>query len=249
MKSFFSVISLTFISLTFCMTARAENLFISDTQRVALLELYTSEGCSSCPPADNWLSQLVSHPALWQQIVPLAFHVDYWNYIGWHDRFSSPVYSARQRRYAADDNLSTVYTPGFLINGIEWRGFFQLEPLPLDTMPGPGTLKVRVKDKTFAASFSPVNDTAVHELYLNIAILGFDLETRVKAGENRDRRLRHNFVVLGYRSVVFNRNATDYRIEAMLPDIVESAPRLAIAAWINLADNPTPLQAVGGWLK
>ena len=59
----------------------------SQEQRTTLIELYTSEGCSSCPPADRWLSRLKDDPRLWKQIVPLAFHVDYWNYLGWRDRF------------------------------------------------------------------------------------------------------------------------------------------------------------------
>ena len=68
----------------------------SPAEQVGLLELYTSEGCSSCPPADRWLSKLKGEPKLWRNIIPLAFHVDYWDYIGWEDRFASPAYTARQ---------------------------------------------------------------------------------------------------------------------------------------------------------
>ena len=106
-KSVFFTLLISFSSLLY-----AEVMISSPETRVNVLELYTSEGCSSCPPADKYISELKSHPGLWTSLIPVAFHVDYWNYIGWEDRFSSPEYSARQRRYARSKNLKTVYTPG-----------------------------------------------------------------------------------------------------------------------------------------
>ena len=89
-----------------------------------LVELFTSEGCSSCPPADAWISQLKESPDLWKKIVPVAFHVDYWNNLGWRDRFAKPEFTARQRRYVAAWGGDSVYTPGFVVNGKEWRDWF-----------------------------------------------------------------------------------------------------------------------------
>src|SRR6476661_2706945 len=71
-----------------------------DTQN-SLIELFTSEGCSSCPPAEKWLSAFKSNPDLWKKIVPVAFHVDYWNHLGWRDRVSTPEVTQRQQHYAA----------------------------------------------------------------------------------------------------------------------------------------------------
>lgn len=93
----------------------------SPPERVALLELYTSEGCSSCPPADRWLSELKTNNELWTRVVPVAFHVDYWDYLGWPDRFAAASFSNRQREYALQGAVSTVYTPGLIYNGSEWR--------------------------------------------------------------------------------------------------------------------------------
>ena len=93
--------------------------FESGEHKVSLLELYTSEGCSSCPPADRWLSDLKNHHQLWKNVVPVAFHVDYWDYIGWQDRFADGRYSQRQRDFAREQSLTTVYTPGFILNGKE----------------------------------------------------------------------------------------------------------------------------------
>ena len=93
----------------------------SGNSRVALVELFTSEGCSSCPPADRWMSQLKDDKRLWKQVVPVAFHVDYWDYIGWPDRFATPEYSERQKNHRRLGNVYSVYTPGFLVNGREWQ--------------------------------------------------------------------------------------------------------------------------------
>jgi hypothetical protein len=95
----------------------------SSSRQTALLELYTSEGCSSCPPTDRWMSALENEPGLWNEFIPIALHVDYWDYIGWKDRFVSLEYSARQRQYAQEQSLKTVYTPGFVYNGNEWRNW------------------------------------------------------------------------------------------------------------------------------
>ena len=90
---------LFFIGLfLFSLSASAETIrFLSHDVQTNLVELYTSEGCSSCPPADRWLSKLRNSEQLWKGFVPLAFHVDYWDYIGWKDRFASPIYGARHR--------------------------------------------------------------------------------------------------------------------------------------------------------
>lgn len=227
----------------------AEVIIQSPDTRVSLLELYTSEGCSSCPPADNWLSELTTHPGLWSSIIPVAFHVDYWNYIGWEDRFSSPEYSSRQRRYARSNNLKTVYTPGFLLDGEEWRSFFGLRKLSVNSNKKVGQLNLKINDMNIEAQYMSVNKLEDKTLILNIAVLGFDIKTNVKAGENRNRELNHNFTVLGFKTIPLYKNDNGYAVMTELPDIVETAPRMAISAWINKENDMTPIQAVGGWLE
>lgn len=82
-----------------------------------LVELYTSEGCSSCPPADRWLRNLPAR----DDVVALAFHVDYWDYLGWRDRFADSRFTDRQRAMAARAGSGTVYTPEVALDGREWR--------------------------------------------------------------------------------------------------------------------------------
>jgi hypothetical protein len=230
-------------------SVQAEVVIVSPDTQVSLLELYTSEGCSSCPPADKWLSKLKTHSGLWRSLVPVAFHVDYWNYIGWQDRFSSPEYSARQRRYARANNLKTVYTPGFLLNGEEWRSFVGLRTLSTETDKKAGTLKLKINDMELAAEYTPVEAMAHKTLILNIAVLGFDIKTAVKAGENKNKELKHDFAVLGYKSIPLYKDQSAYVVMTELPDIVETAPRMAMSAWINKENDMTPIQAVGGWLE
>ena len=101
----------------------------SGDTRTAVVELYTSEGCSSCPPADRWLSKLVEIPKDELDVLALSFHVDYWDYLGWRDRFADPRYSARQRRYAQQRAVRIVYTPAIIVNGQGWRpGLFSKRP-------------------------------------------------------------------------------------------------------------------------
>ena len=245
----FKQISFCWLLLLISQTAIAEISISSPNTRVSLLELYTSEGCSSCPPADNWISKLKTHPQLWQSIVPVAFHVDYWNYIGWHDRFSSPDYSARQRRYASGKNVNTVYTPGFMLNGQEWRSFFNLRKLTLDNSSSPGQLSLKINEQEMMASFRPDNKKMTSGLLLNLAVLGFDIETRVKAGENRDRTLKHNFIVLGHKTIPMYHQGDHYSVMTTMPELVEVASRQAVAAWITTTTDLTPVQAAGGWLE
>src|SRR5438477_9939189 len=86
--------------VTFCFSTQilaSEMVFESGPARVHLLELFTSEGCSSCPPAEAWMTKLKDNPGLWHDFVPIAFHVDYWDHLGWRDRFAAKEWTARQQ--------------------------------------------------------------------------------------------------------------------------------------------------------
>lgn len=214
--------------------------------RVSLLELYTSEGCSSCPPADRWLSELVDDPRLWRELVPVAFHVDYWNYLGWPDRFADARYSGRQRRYAEHQAVRSVYTPGFVMDGEEWLGWFRGTDLAPEPANRVGRLTLSVEDEDLRARFSPLRETPP-ALELHVALLGFDLHTAVARGENRGRELRHDFVVLGYRRVPLAWRDGHYEASTRLPRPSVASARQAISAWVSGVDDPRPIQAVGGW--
>ncbi len=226
-----------------CSSAQALELRSGEKQ-ATLLELFTSEGCSSCPPADRWFSTLRSHPRLWQDLVPVAFHVDYWNYLGWDDRFSHPDYARRQRSFKAQGAASAVYTPGVMALGQEWRNWRRRPDKPPASTDASGVLSLSLNGDRIIAQFEPTT-TATGALELHVAILGFGLQTPVKAGENRGELLQHDFVVLGHR-----RSAGDGNWEFALPEspYTKQATRLALAAWVSPRGSVQPLQAVGGWL-
>jgi hypothetical protein len=85
------------------------------SQPAVVVELYTSQGCSSCPPADEFFAQLVQDP----QVIPLSLHVDYWDYIGWEDNFGNPQFTERQKAYAREAGSRTIYTPQMIVGGLD----------------------------------------------------------------------------------------------------------------------------------
>jgi hypothetical protein len=221
-------------------------VFSSAVEQTGLLELYTSEGCSSCPPADRWLSSLKTSPVLWKEFIPVAFHVDYWDYIGWQDRFASPEFSERQRRFARQQSLRTVYTPGFVYNGREWRNWFAKRFFDFPQGSRPGVLTVTTMDGEARLNFRPsgsVNST----LFYTVALLGFDLQTHIKAGENAGRSLQHDFVVLDIRSGSLQPGEEGYSASTQIPHSDVVAPRYAIVVWIHQGDDISPIQATGGY--
>jgi len=220
----------------------AQQQFSSGPGQVTLLELYTSEGCSSCPPAERWFNNLREHPRLWQDIVPAVFHVDYWNYLGWDDRFARAEYSSRQRRYKSEGTVNSVYTPGVMALGWEWREWRRRSaelPVTGETV---GNLALEIDGSSLSATFESAAATEPLDLY--VAVLGFGLETPVRAGENRGELLQHEFVVLGLK-----RYSGKQSWRGELPDTRHSdeADATAIAAWVTPRGSQRPLQAVGGW--
>ena len=218
----------------------------SPTQQTLLLELYTSEGCSSCPPADRWLSQFKSDARLWRQIVPVAFHVDYWNYLGWRDRFSAAEYSARQRNYQQRGYLKGVYTPGLMTNGREWRSWFGIRRLPQPATTEVGVLKARIDAQTISAEFTP-SQAMPQPLLLNVAFLGFDQSSEVASGENTGKKLLHDFVVLAWQQYPQRGDEPSWQLPGL--ETLRPADASGIALWLTRGDDPTPVQATGGWLQ
>jgi hypothetical protein len=222
--------------------------FESGETPVTLIELFTSEGCSSCPPADAWVSKLKTSPDLWKSVVPVVFHVDYWNGLGWPDRFATRGNTERQHRFAAAWRSNSVYTPGFVLNGREWRDWFNRGSLPAPSSVKIGKLQVTLRDRTHAdVTFKP-SGSAVNPLQVELALLGGNLESDVKRGENSGRKLHHDFVVLHLANAGLTRSGSSYTASVTLPEKTTDAP-IALAAWISAGDAKPPIQAVGGWLK
>jgi len=172
----------------------------SGDRQTAVLELYTSEGCSSCPPADKWLSRLVTTAQQDLDVLALAFHVDYWNYLGWKDRFSSADYTKRQRELGANNLQRTIYTPEFFVNGKEARGAGKILAMiqQANQQAAPLNLQMTVaRDQselviTVRVSAQPDTGGPVQHRYL---VYENNLSTDVKRGENSGEVLHHQRVV------------------------------------------------------
>ena len=234
------------VLLTMATTSQADTtVFTSGDTQVPLIELYTSEGCSSCPPAERWLNSLSDHDGLWTEFVPVAFHVDYWDYIGWEDRFAKSEYSQRQRNYIRQGAARAVYTPGVFSNGDEWLRWRRLEQPPVGK-PSIGQLSVSVSDQQVAVFFTA--DKKEGNFTVSVSLLGSGLTTEVKAGENRGKSLSHDFVVLGMNSARLEPTAAGYKALLTLPATTETQGNRAIAAWVSPAGQLAPIQATGGYL-
>ena len=212
--------------------------FTSLNKYTSLIELYTSQGCSSCPPAENWINTLIDSENLWRDYVPVVFHVDYWDYLGWKDPFSNFQNSQRQRDYHKQGNISSVYTPGFIINGEEWRGWLKNETIP-QFSNSEGLLNAKL-----TGSELHVNYSKNKLLELHISILGIGLKTDIKSGENQNKILLENFVSLTHETYV----SKDGKWKIRLPTINREAEKYGIAIWVSEPEHKTPLQVMGGWL-
>jgi hypothetical protein len=216
----------------------ADDTFESGPQKAHLLELFTSEGCSSCPAAESWFSKLKTEPGLWKDFVPLAFHVDYWNHLGWRDPFAAKQWTARQYQYAARWKIDSVYTPGFVLDGREWRD----RRLPQAATSKPGSLRLSIANGKVLAEFHPSQGN-VRDVDLHVGRLGFDLTTKITAGENNGRTLRQDFVALS----LVNEKMSDGKAD--MPFAGGDTRAGAIAAWITAPEQIEPIQATGGWLR
>lgn len=231
------------LTLLLAADAAADWRIASGPQRPLMIELYTSQGCSSCPPAEELLNGFAGNPRLWSSFIPLAFHVDYWDYLGWKDRYALSDNQWRQRRYAALGHVRGVYTPGFLVNGRGWRpGLFSRTPQLVGGSAG--ELSAELSDGRLSVAYQAQQDLPP-ATELHLAVLGMGLGTDIRAGENAGRHSRHEFVVLAHTQV----DGAGPQWSTVLPTVDrKGATRLALVAWVSRPGDPTPVQAVGGYL-
>ena len=231
---------LILLGLLFYTSAQAQpQIFQSSNTKTRLLELYSSQGCSSCPPAERWISKRINHPGLWTQFIPLVFHVDYWDYLGWKDPFSSIKYSQRQRTYQSQHAVNSIYTPGFILDGQEWRGLYHGKTLSPSSDTA-GVLSAELTGDNLHVSYQHAIP-----LRLNIALLGFGIQTNIKSGENDGHTFVEDFVVLNHQSLYSDNGR--WKLPVAL-DSKFNAKRYALAIWVHSGTSLKPLQSVGGWI-
>lgn len=216
-------------------TCNSDGKFDSGENKVHIIELYTSEGCSSCPPAEKWLNSLYKDKNLYKTFIPMAFHVDYWNYLGHPDPYSKNSFSNRQRSYASQWGSGRVYTPGFVLDGEEWRSLTRGTPTEVGKKVG--KLEVTPKKKgQFEVNYSGKNGEVVYG-----AFLLHGLENKIAKGENRGKTLFHNFVVGDLQNAPLKNGMATIQ----LTDPKLGQKDQSVVFWVTSKTSLSPIQAAG----
>jgi hypothetical protein len=221
----------------------------SPPQRVALVELYTSQGCSSCPPADRWLAALPREFRA-DQVLPVALHVGYWDYIGWKDPFARREFNDRQRRLAKLAGERSVYTPGVFVDGRPLAAWadgarFAAAVAAIQARPAGANISLTVEAldtqrlalRVAAATAAPAGPA---ELY--VAVLHSGLATDIQAGENRGATLRNDHVARDWSGP--HPLGAAQRLTLALP-AGATPSQLSLLAFVQDGQSGQVLQAVG----
>lgn len=235
--------------LFFSLLDAKEYEFKSKEERVNLIELYTSQGCSSCPPADRWLSDLKDNDKLFKDFIPLAFHVTYWDYIGWKDKFASKNNDLRQKIYSIEAwKKNSIYTPQFVVDAKEYRTWFWDKSFPkLSTSYG-GNLNAVINEKNQIKINYFNKNTQNKNVLLNIAVLGFDYDIKINRGENFNRILKHDFVVLNHTQIESRIKDNKLVLDTKLNFEKQEDKKYSLVVWVE-DYKLQKLQAVGGYFK
>ena len=200
-----------------------------------VVELYTSEGCSSCPPADRWLSTLKGRP----DVLALAFHVTYWDRLGWPDRYATPEATARQRELARLAGSSQVYTPQVRVDGRDWKIW---PKLPAPAADSAISVVLQREGETVTAQIAATPGTAGLRAG-DGAVLEDGHQSAVKAGENAGETLRHDHVVRLVQPVANWAASTPLRVQLTVARGDPAYPRRVVFV-VTDAATAQPLQAV-----
>jgi hypothetical protein len=223
----------------------------SGPNTVALVELYTSEGCSSCPPADQEISRLrqVLDPAA--EAVPLALHVGYWDYIGWKDPYAQSSFAERQSWLVHANRHTTVFTPQFFVGGTElraWRESLRDAVRSLNAQPARARIQVRAglaSSGALVLSADATTQGSTDPAALYLALTESGLASSVKRGENAGRTLAHDHVVREWIGPIpLIGGAAQVRREIALPAAWNRA-RLELVAFVQDERSGSVLQALG----
>jgi hypothetical protein len=227
----------------------------SGPNTAALVELYTSEGCSSCPPADQWLSSF-ARARRSGLVVPIAFHVSYWDYIGWKDAYADTRFGERQRERAKASGASMVYTPQVMIGGRdfrEWASEAEVERRleALNRAAPRAQIEVRAVARpegglSVAAKATLAPAARATDAVLQLAVAQNGLASRVTAGENRGEHLRHDFVVRDFGTYPrVSPGANDINAERIVaPRPGWDLERLSVIAFVQDRKTGEILQAL-----
>lgn len=228
-------ILLTLFILPLCMSFETKATF----PPVTVFELFTSQGCSSCPPADELLMH-IQNSNHEQEIIALSYHVDYWNYIGWKDPFSSSTFSKKQSIYNKKFNNQTNYTPQVVVNGSEHfvgsnKNIMHKMIKKFARIAAENKIdisEVKQNDKSLGFDFN-IHGTIQGKI-LRVLLVIDERETNVSSGENRNRRLQNSNIVVSETSIALTSQQGSRHIP--IPKIVNHEDHLSLVLMIQDSD-------------
>lgn len=214
----------------------------SGTTTPAVVELYTSEGCSSCPPADRWLSKFTAQPG----VIALAFHVDYWDHLGWKDPYGSPAFSQRQAQQQRVNGARFSYTPQVTVNGVDtpdWRSVRM--PIAAPPVTAPVRVQLSREGDRVTAVVQSVEGASLR-IGAYWAVTENALVSDVKRGENSGALLAHDFVVRDYQLVApwVSAAGSTQTLTLVAPPSPEGTRPRQVNLVVFDADSGRPVQAV-----
>ncbi len=227
-----------------------KKLSVTSSETVTpVIELYTSEGCSSCPRADRFLSQLGKTINSDFHAVPLAFHVDYWNWLGWTDPFSRAEYTARQREVGAQNQQSSIYTPEIVVAGKESRGGNVIIERIKYSNTQPATVVINLNMHTgdpgkLAVDFVVDNNAATDNVRAHIAIYENHIVREIGGGENSGKTLTHDFVVRHWSDAIELSRGKTIKMLSLEIDENWETENLGLAVIVINSSTGETLQAV-----
>ena len=223
----------------------------SGARTAALVELYTSEGCSSCPPADQRLSQFPSREYGLDKVVPISLHVDYWDELGWKEPFAQPRFGERQSWLVRANGHKTVFTPHFFVSGTEvrdWRGGLVEELKRVTAEPARASLHIHAESagaRAISVAGSADATDRRGRLALFVALTEDRITSSVSAGENRGVTLSHDHVVRRWIGPVALNGAHADLAQVVAASRDWNTGQLGIAGFVQDLETGQVLQAVG----
>jgi hypothetical protein len=221
---------------------------ISPKHTVALVELFTSEGCSSCPPADRWLQNLPRNGYAFDKVVPLSLHVGYWDYIGWKDPYAQQRFTDRQRAYANLRQSNSVYTPQVVLAGSDFRSWdgasFKRELSAMAARPAAANIALsaaavgsalQIKTEVAMATEAQTTQAATRQAatQLHLAIFEMGLKNKVTRGENSGETLTHDFVVRQWQGPALLEQGKLSSKQTLTLDAPSTGRALGVAAFVQ----------------
>lgn len=249
-----SIVAILFTTLSL-QSLQAENSksFTNSSKNSSLIELYTSEGCHSCPPAEKYIYGLKNHSNLFKLVFPIVFHVNYWDYLGWKDQLAQEKYTTRQRKLARLSRSNTIYTPGVYNNSNKWPEWRKRSNTISSRQLTQGKLTAEVKGDQVSIRYSALSNSSKKPAAkqqkqspifdFHFVVLGQSIKTKIQSGERTGETVEHDFAVLALK-----KKSSSQTVSFSIKSELANFKGKAIVVWVTQKGSEKPLQITGGYI-